>query len=144
MCTENATCSEKGTEKGLVYDDTHAKSPNLLLRAGPKVPRGASRVPASLTSLPAEKQSADGDEHPGKLTKGRWRDAPRQNGVLPLTAAPRPVERRECPMKRRIRKSSQKGGDATHLASGAGRPEGVLPLSAAPTQSRGDGGTDTA
>ena len=30
MCTENATCSEKGTEKGLVYDDHHAKSHHLL------------------------------------------------------------------------------------------------------------------
>ena len=65
MCTENATCSEKGTEKGLVYDDHHAKSPNLLLRAGPQVPRGAARVPASLFSLLARKQAADGNEHPG-------------------------------------------------------------------------------
>ena len=98
-------------------------------------------MPASLISLPAGKQAANGNEHPGKLTEGRWRYAPRQNGELPLTAAPRHVERRVCPMKSRIGKSSQKGGDATHLASGAGRPEGVLHL---PTQSRGDGGTDTA
>ena len=87
------------------------------------------------------------NEHPEKLTKGRWRKAPRQNGVLPLTAAPRHVKRRVCPMKRRIRKSSQKGGVATLLASEAGRPDVLLPLVAAPsrrpTQSRRDSGTVT-